>query len=424
LKESISFILQNLIKRYTKGKCSSLKEDTVFHMLNSIYYTIEAGKREKIYAEALYPSHLQDEFDLYNRGIKVIEKTVDECKLLYEDIKENRLNVPVLIYNDTIDNALPEFFKNYDIVFAAQDTVSSMDYPLIFDDMSIKGIFYIKQYLEELKLETDFCRLFGDCLVKKILLNYGKKYRADVFELPVNIFQVVFDQCFFLTLCGSFEKRTAVSIVEFNMLEKILSSKNQDKLLNAADNVLKKIIDKYHIKDSLLVDYLNKYGNSFRIRFSKTCSSGNLSSMVIVEEQESVEKKFIFQDGARMSNYEFNKVVDEISKSQDVKNKVAIIQENVHSLEDYIDILNSECFFGDEYSIVMRNADDIYLALLGANVFYDDLEDDDFKLSFEYLTNYRESFEDEWKNYYVDFLLVQKEERIENISKIIMDIHT
>ncbi|WP_446897131.1 DUF6179 domain-containing protein [Clostridium sp. LBM24168] len=424
MEESISFILQNLIKRYTKGKCSSLKEDTVFHMLNSIYYTIEAGKREKIYAEALYSSNLQDEFDLYNRGIKVIEKAVDECKLLYEDIKENRLDVPVLIYNNTIDNALPEFFKNYDIVFAAQDTVSSMDYPLTFDDMSIKGIFYIKQYLEKLKLETDFCRLFGDALVKKILLNYGIKYRADVFELPVNVFQVVFDQCFFLVLCGSSEKRTAVSIVEFNMVEKILSSKNQDELLNAADNVLKKIIDKYHIKDSLLVDYLNKYGNSFRIRFSKACSSGNLSSMVIVEEQESVEKKFIFQDGARMSNYEFNKVVDEISKSQDVKNKVAIIQENVHSLEDYIDILNSECFFGDEYSIVMRNADDIYLALLGANVFYDDLEDDDFKLSFEYLTNYRESFEDEWKNYYVDFLLVQKEERIENISKIIMDIHT
>jgi len=57
--------------------------------------------------------------------------------------------------------------------------MASIDYPLFLDDMRVKGIFYIIQSLEKLKIENQFCNLFADKDAGKLLSNYGKVYRVD-----------------------------------------------------------------------------------------------------------------------------------------------------------------------------------------------------------------------------------------------------
>ncbi|WP_236035290.1 DUF6179 domain-containing protein [Clostridium sp. HV4-5-A1G] len=205
MEGDIMSIFQNLIVKYTRGKGSSIKEDTAFRILGSIYYAVNACVQNQQDSSRSFLISKGNILEIYKKGIEILKETFCQCEKLYEEIKENRLRVPVKMYNDTIDAALPDFFKNYDIIFGAQDTYSSMDYPLVFDDMNIKGIFYIKQYLEKLKVETEFCNFFKESSILEILKGYGEKYKIDISQSPISVFQILIEQCAFLTLCEVFE---------------------------------------------------------------------------------------------------------------------------------------------------------------------------------------------------------------------------
>lgn len=54
-----------------------------------------------------------------------------------------KLDVPVDAYNLTIDESLPVFMNNYNIIFEAQNTMASIDYPLAIDNMQLQGVFIL-----------------------------------------------------------------------------------------------------------------------------------------------------------------------------------------------------------------------------------------------------------------------------------------
>ncbi len=154
-------ILKKLIMKYTFGESSSVKVETAENIMLSIYYCIDAymaslNMPEKSMA-MLEEIGLQE---IYNKGVKEVRSCMEECKILYEDVKKNKLDIKLQAYNETVEKALADFFRCYNCLFNAHDTMCSIDYPLSLDDMSIQGVFYIKQYLERLILETKFCHCF------------------------------------------------------------------------------------------------------------------------------------------------------------------------------------------------------------------------------------------------------------------------
>jgi len=423
MKVGSLYILQNLIVRYTKGKCSSIKEDTAVHILNSIYYAINAYIKSSTNSSKGFSLMVQDDIvKMYEGGIETLKKSVLECKELYREVKENKLHIPNQIYNDMIDTVLPYFFESYDIIFGAQDVTCTMDYPLVFDNMNIKGIYYIKQYLEKLKTETEFCNFFMQKDIRKLLRDYGRKYKINIIKAPINVFEILIDQSVFLVLSGNSKKDLTISMDEWQRINEKLSEKNKEEISLIVHRAFSKIISKFNIKNLRLIGYMKRYENSLKTRLLIACSSGNLFNMIVIDKESNEEKGIVLKKGRKMDNYAFSRVVDEITKCEDVKDKLEIISENVHSLEDYMDILNLECLFGDEYKEAFKSLDDMSLAVLGKNVFYDDLRCNSFKLTAEKLLLYKDTLEYEWQNYYIEFLLELKEERIKNIEKTIMDI--
>ena len=65
-----------------------------------------------------------------------------------------------------------------------------------------------------------------------------------------------------------------------------------------------------------------------------------------------------------MSNDDFKKVFEEIIECNEVKEKIQIIRENIKSLEDLVDILDSECIYGEEYIEIFDELSDEEIALV------------------------------------------------------------
>lgn len=80
-------------------------------------------------------------------------------------------------YYDTVTKALPGFFRYYDIRFAPQENVISMDYPLLMPMQGMTGIDAIEKYVECISLEQRFPGGLPEEYVIRALRAYHEDYR-------------------------------------------------------------------------------------------------------------------------------------------------------------------------------------------------------------------------------------------------------
>jgi hypothetical protein len=423
IQAGISALLQKLILKYTGGDSSSVKIETAVNILYSVYYILDA------YAAGLdrpgdmiTALHEKSMAEIYNEGVEIVAACVEETKNLYKEISETKLEIPLEIYNDTINIAMPEFFRTYDIEFAAHDITASMDYPLAFDDMTIRGIFYIRQYLEKLQLETRFCSAFSLKSILELLQDYGRKFSIDITYTPFNLFETLFDQSVFSVLSGSGIGEITVYRQKFEHLNQVLYGKSHKNIQSLIDDAVNRVADKFDITDTKMIDYMNRYKTQFAKRFIIAFKNGNLSNMVIIDGENSDDGKIVFKDGERISDENFAGLVDLVQICQSTGEKIKMITANVHSIADYKDILEQDCLYGDEFTAAFEVLSDIALVVLGYTIFEEELISGPFHLSQASIAECGRNVQSQWQTYYLDFLCRQSEDRREQIEDILNKI--
>lgn len=420
-QEELASLLKELIIKYTGKLCSSVKEDTAIKLLNSIMYSINAFDNYDHKKNSLLKTDMSLK-EKYEAGFEIVKIDFEESKMLFDEIKASKLGIPLAAYNDTIDEALPGFFKYYDVLFAAQDNMTTFDYPILFNDMSLTGIFYVKQYLEKLNTETMFCNLFKSSRIRKILKDYGKKYHVDYINTPFNVFEVIINQCIFSVLTGKFSYALNVSKHQLENINNKLHGKDKNQITLIIDKAFEILISLLNIKDLNLLDYINKYKPVFENRFINIYESGYLINMVIISDEDDDDEKIVFKEGKRLSDEKFSKVIDDIMECENSTDKIHLISSNIHSLEDYIDLLDSNCLYEDEFGEVFKQLGSMELAALGKTVFYDDLRCKSFSLTPEKLLKYKKAAETEWQVYYIDFISSLSDKKRNSIEQLINKI--
>lgn len=417
----IIFILKELIIRYTQGESTSVTVETAGKILNSIYYCIDAYTSSFNNPEDCITMLKEKNIkEIYEQGVKLIRLCVKETKLLYEKIEKEKLDIPLEIYNDTIDEALPDFFKKYEVVFNAHNTMSSMDYPLVFDNMNIRGIFYIKQYLEKLKIETLFCILFDKDDVLKILINYGKVYCIDYIESPINLFEILINNSIFSVLLGNHADRLILSKFQYELLKEKFSNLDSSKIYFLVNEAIQKIIENLCIDQLDLIDYIQQYKTVFMPRILNAVENGNLNYIVITDYEENLQDSSVaFEEGDKMKDESFRFVVHKIMECVNTTDKINIITSNIHSLEDFIDVLKADCLFGDEFVAVFNILSDMELSILGRIVLCEELRSGPLNLSPQVISGKRIEKVMDWHVQYIRYLQRLSDERIKLIERFI-----
>ncbi len=92
---------------------------------------------------------------------------------------------------DTVVKGLPEFFKWYDVRFHPQDTVLTLDYPLLKDISGYTGVDAVYEFIRSVKKEQDFLKRFPREYVVEMLYGYCEEYE-DMIE---NLCEIVMNRC-------------------------------------------------------------------------------------------------------------------------------------------------------------------------------------------------------------------------------------
>lgn len=193
-RKELQWVLAEQIKCFTAGESSSVPTETAEKLFESILYTVAAYLRT-VPDPGEVMQHISPRV-LFQEGRRLLETEVKQARQLWAEVKKTRIPTGLIVYNATVDQAMQAFFQTYDLKYAAHENGALLgfpDYPLLEDDQSRGGILYIKQYLEQLERENEWCARFRKNQIRAVLLIYGKKYHLDYHEMIINIPEVLLE---------------------------------------------------------------------------------------------------------------------------------------------------------------------------------------------------------------------------------------
>lgn len=354
-------LLSRQTERYTSGDSSSVRVEIAQSIFQSSLYGIG------IYLKSLPDTDMSlSEIrqtplgELYKKGRKLIEKKVNIAKHLLSVVQNERIETDNLAYNDTVENGLGEFFNSYDPDFAAHDTTGSIDYPLNIDKMELVGIEYIYDYLQKLYWENKFCKNFSDHDISCVLRGYDEKYP----DLLVNIFKVVFTNSLGRILVGKNVAGLKIDSIDRKCLQEKLEYLSQDQLYEVLQNASIKLCKELDITNDFFMEYISQTIKDICERISNALENKQLESIFVSSKEKIIKPVIHFMDGDKMDDELFRKLANEIRECRFVTDKISIIQKDIHSISDLVDILEADCLFDNEYTEFFQVLGDNELAML------------------------------------------------------------
>lgn len=361
-------LLAGQFNRWTGGQSSSVPVETGQRIQQSVFYTIGYYLKSLPDAEhalaALKDSPLQE---LFLKGKKRMEETRKEAETLLRYVQEHRFSTDVLAYNDTLNEGLPMFFSAYDMDYEAHGTPASVDYPLSNDRMNLTGIDYIDTYLQKLRLENEFCAYFPGEEIRCLLRGYDRQYK----EVLFNIYDLVLANAVGCMLIdkgesGKIGNEIGLRISEYGReyLLRELSPLPKDKLDRLADEAVSRLYGTLSITDKQLVNYLKTSAVNLKSRLQNALETGSLEQLFLSSDEDGTAPAIRFEDKKKLEDDSFRRLADEIRECRFIADKISLLRREPISLTDLIDLLEGDCFFGEEYREVFASLEDIQLALL------------------------------------------------------------
>lgn len=416
-QEETAALFAELVRRYTAGYGSSVKDETASQLLRAITFAAKAGAAAAGFAGDL-PGAIRDRGvrALYQRGIDAIRACFDETKRLFQDADAHRLNVPLAPYHDLLDHAVPSFLSSYDIEFDPLDTKCDISYPLALDLSAAQGVFYMRHYLDTLRMETDLCGRLDHGETLRTLAAFGAQFELDVTDAPINLFEILFDQLVFAVLAGQTAPHLSVTPAQLGRLEALLSHADGEKAARAVNGAVGAAADMLHVKDPALLSYMRRYSRQLSGRIAAASENGSLVHLVLVKGQNPLAARETFADGEPMDDEAFTLLAERVTACEQTGEKIELVKSEVHSMRDFTDLLGADCFWGEEYAALFASLDDAELAVLTRRVFADEAHLSRLRLSPSLLEHRRRSPRADWEPYLLDVLSGMDEARLRRIE--------
>jgi hypothetical protein len=415
IQAQIMDLLKNLIKQYTSMASSSIRTETAQNLLLSILYCIDAYNRD---SNDPYGSIREIKSrglkDIYQQGLELVRKSLQETEKLYARVKAEKLVTPLIAYNNSIAG-ISAFFSSYDVRFGAHQAACDIDYPLLFDDTSITGVFYIEQYLKKLGWENDFCRLFAAEDIDWLMENYGRAYHIPYQDYLLNISEIVLTNAVFTVMLGNPVRKLNLSPFEYSLLQNKLKGLATDALPAAVSQAMRTAMAELDV-ESALANYFQPYAAELSARLKHALKQGTLSKLVITSSVQEHTGEISFDPGKKMDNKRFRGLVKRLLDCNEPSAKISLIMSNIASLIDFIDILKADCLFEQEYLLLFQQLGDVELAILTRMALGDELRNTD---SLDKALAGKLEPDVEWKGQFVAYLKSIPCDRLNKVENLI-----
>lgn len=174
-KEELVPIVAKLAEGYTSKESTSISYDRAEQLMKAVVYCIREFENKG--KNSLRVSLGMPALEAYLTGREYVEEKVKNALQLYNEICVYFCSYDNECLQNTVVDGMPEFFKWYDCRFNPQDTILTLDYPVLKDLSNLSGIDRIFEYLKCIETEQKFLSGLPKAFVMSALNNYDGNYR-------------------------------------------------------------------------------------------------------------------------------------------------------------------------------------------------------------------------------------------------------
>ena len=275
--EELVPIVGKLAEKYTSHESTSITYEKAEQLMGAVLYCIHElwessgnapSLNKKLSAQRAYEmgaAYVRDKtgkaLDLYNRILRILPEFCHyENKCLY----------------DTFVKGIPEFFKWYDVQFEPQNTILTLDYPLLKDISEYTGIDKIFEFIKAIGLEQKFLKLFPAGYVINILSKDNRNWQ----ESMDNICEIVFIHVIGHIILG--KSLTVIELEEddYSYMQKIFKQATLEDIKKQLTTALEIFIKNYYENDRELLNYLSGAISGIVVRLKNAADNKVLGNII------------------------------------------------------------------------------------------------------------------------------------------------
>lgn len=248
--EEIMPVVSELAQKYTGCDHSSVTYERAQMLMEAVVYCINEDGRQEGNALAVKSIPARE---AYENGRKIVKEKLMELRTLYHALISDFRDYGSMCLKDTVRKGIPAFLERYDFMYAPQETLLTLDYPVLRNYGALSGVDLVLCYLQDIRLEQKFLHRMGDKYIVKIL----RKYHRDYEYLSENICGIVLQNVTgHMILDKPLEGQGFVQ-EELESLEEILSDKTEEQISAYLLKALERLIAEYYDNDDCLFTYLD-----------------------------------------------------------------------------------------------------------------------------------------------------------------------
>lgn len=273
--EELIPIVGKLTQRYTSLESTSVTYETANQLMGAVLYCL----REAEYASdhALVSGGGTDVWEAYETGLFGVKEKVKHALLLYHALMPQFCAYGNRCLSDLFTRGMPEFFRRYDAEFEPQNTILTLDYPVLKDISGYEGIDRVYEFLSCIRLEQIFLMKMPKDAVLRQLFGYDPMYE----DLAENICEIVLRDlivhfCLKKPFAGEHpEQKDALR------LQELVRDMDLSGMKELCGNVLRAIAGEYGEEEANLCSYFSKAVCDIAVRLKCAADHGTLADFII-----------------------------------------------------------------------------------------------------------------------------------------------
>lgn len=176
--EELLPIVTKLAQKYAGWESTSITYERAQTLMEAVLYCLEEYRNQS--PDTLSRGDISTE-EQYTIGAELVYIKTGQIREMYNELAVSFQDYGVRCLGDTVRLGIPEFLKRYDAKFCPQDTILTLDYPVLADLSRRRGADAIYDYLRAISIEQTFLGKFDSGYVREVLEKYDPLY-ADSYD--------------------------------------------------------------------------------------------------------------------------------------------------------------------------------------------------------------------------------------------------
>lgn len=270
--EELLPVVKRLTEKYTSKESTSVTYEQAGQLLGAVLYCIQAAEEGGLLGKERPAADRA-----YQYGYECIIQKVKRTQEAYNEMIVNFHAYGNHNYYDTVTRALPGFFRLYDVRFAPQETIITMDYPTLTAVQDQTGIHAVERYVNDIILEQRFLGRLPEDYVIAVLTRFQAGYQRQFYNICEIILRHVLG-------CLLIEKRLGrpVTEEEYDMFGEVVCAYGQSELALRLTALVDKLVQSEYGSDPELAAYLKSNAADFAFRLKLGAEHGKLPRIVVL----------------------------------------------------------------------------------------------------------------------------------------------